>query len=56
MRKRSYLPKIRRRVRVNGFRARMKTADGRAVLKRRRLRGRYKLTPKSNEHVKRTRW
>jgi large subunit ribosomal protein L34 len=34
----------------------MSTADGRAVLKRRRLRGRYRLTAKANEHVKRIRW
>jgi len=54
--KRTYQPKIRRRVRVHGFRARMATADGRAVLKRRRQKGRYRLTVKSNQHVKRVRW
>lgn len=56
MPKRTYQPKVKRRVRVHGFRARMKTADGREVLKRRRLKGRHQLAPKANKHVKRMHW
>lgn len=56
MPKRTYQPKIRRRVRVHGFRQRMSTADGRAVLKRRRLKGRRTLAVTSNNHVKKVRW
>ena len=41
--KRTYQPKKRQRSKVHGFRKRMKSAGGRAVIKRRRNRGRAKL-------------
>lgn len=56
MPKRTYQPKIRRRVRVHGFRKRMSDSSGQDVLKRRRKKGRHLLSVKMNNHVKKVNW
>ena len=42
--KRTYQPNRRKRAKTHGFRARMKTSGGRNIIKRRRRKGRTRLS------------